>query len=122
MYLYFIGKMEFITFPHRYLSRPPETFLKQHNIFSHIFKFKTPQLSYVTLFFINNQNFKQSPRKSIICLTISKEFSGVNKRRKLSNPLREQAKTLFLHRKLKRNAHFWTCQFKSVPNICYVSL
>ena len=36
------------------------------------------------LFYINNQKFKQSPRKS---LTISKQFAGVNKRRKLNNPL-----------------------------------
>ena len=28
--------------------------------------------------------------------------------------LREQAKTLFLHRKPKKNAHFWTSQFQSV--------
>ena len=34
-------------------------------------------------------------------------------RQKLNNLLREQGKTLFLHRKPKRNAHFWTCQFKS---------
>ena len=46
-------------------------------------------------FLINNEKFKQSPRK-------------------LNNPLREQAKTLFLH---ERNAHFWTCQFKSVHYI-----
>ena len=30
----------------------------------------------------------------------------MNKRRKLNNPLQEQAKTLFLHRKPKRNAQF----------------
>ena len=64
----------------------------------------------ITLFFINNQKFKQSPRKSLICQTISKQFAGANKRRKLNNPLREQAKILFLHREPKRNAHFWTCQ------------
>ena len=28
-----------------------------------------------------------------------KQFAGANKRRKLNNPLREQAKTLFLYRK-----------------------
>ena len=66
------------------------------------------------LFFINNQKFKQSPRKSLICETISKQFAGANKRPKLNNPLQEQAKTLFLHRKPIRNAHFWTCHFKSV--------
>ena len=64
----------------------------------------------LTIFFlINNQKFKQSPRKSLICLKICKQFAGENKRRKLNNPLRVQAKTLFLHRKSKRNAHFWTC-------------
>ena len=68
----------------------------------------------ITLFFINNQKFKQSPRKSPICQTISKQSAGANKRRKLNNPLREQAKILFLHREPKRNAHFWTCQFKYV--------
>ena len=67
----------------------------------------------IHLFFINNQKFKQSPRKSLICETISKQFAGANKRRKLNNALREQAKTLFLHKKHKRNAHFWTGQFKS---------
>ena len=68
-------------------------------------------------FFINNKKFKQSPRKSLICYTISKQFAAANKRRKLNSPLREQAKTFFLHRKPKRNAHFWTCQFKSVRYI-----
>ena len=63
------------------------------------------------LLFINNQKFKQSPQKSIICLTISKQFA------KLNNPPREQAKTVFLHRKPKRNAHFWTFQFKTVHYI-----
>ena len=58
-------------------------------------------------FFIDNQMFKQSPRK----------FGGANKKRKLNNTLRKQAKTLFLHRKPKRNAHFLTCQFKSVHYI-----
>ena len=52
-----------------------------------------------TPFFINNQKFTQSLRKSIICQTISKQFAGANKRRKLNNPLREQAKTLFLQMK-----------------------
>ena len=66
------------------------------------------------LFFINTQKFKQSPRKYLICQTISKQFAGANTRRKLNNPLQEQAKTLFLHRKPKRNAHFWTYQFRSV--------
>ena len=70
-----------------------------------------------TFFYINNQKFKQSHRKSLICYTISKQFARANKRRKLNNPLREQAKTLFLHRKPERNAHFWTCQFKSVHYI-----
>ena len=65
-------------------------------------------------FFINNQIFKQSPRKSLIFKTISEQFAGANKRGKLNNPLRKQTKTLFLHRKPKRNGHFWTCQFKSV--------
>ena len=73
--------------------------------------------TFYTLFLVNNQRFKQSPRKSLICQTISKQFGGANKRRKLNNPLQEQAKTLFLHRKSKRNAHFWTCQFKSVHYI-----
>ena len=35
---------------------------------------------------------------------MSKQFAGASKRRKLNNPLRVQAKTLFLHRKPKRNA------------------
>ena len=61
-------------------------------------------------FFINNQKFKQSPQN----LKFFKQFAGVNKSRKLNNPLQEQAKTFFLHRKPKRNAHFWTCQFRSV--------
>ena len=42
-----------------------------------------------TPLFINNQKFKQSTRKSLICLTISKQFSGANKKRKSNNPLRE---------------------------------
>ena len=58
------------------------------------------------IFFKNNQKLKQSPQKSIICYTISKQFAGANKRRKLNNPQRQQAKTVFLHRKPKRNAHF----------------
>ena len=33
-----------------------------------------------TFFFINNQKFKQSPQKSLICQTISKQFAGANKR------------------------------------------
>ena len=69
---------------------------------------------YVHLFCINNKKFKQLPRKSLICETISKQIAGVNKSQKLNNPLGEQAKTLFLHRKPQRNNHFWTCQFKSV--------
>ena len=52
--------------------------------------------------------------KSLICKTISKQFAGANKRRKLNNLLRKQAKTLFLLMKPKRNAPFWTCQLKSV--------
>ena len=48
---------------------------------------------------------------------MSNQFGGANKRRKLNNPLRVQAKALFLHMKPKRNAHFWTCQFKSVHYI-----
>ena len=72
---------------------------------------------FYTFFFINNQTFKQSPRKSLVCYTISEQFSRANKRRKLNNPLREQPKTPLLHRKAKRNAHFWTCQFKNVHYI-----
>ena len=53
---------------------------------------------------------------------MAKQFAGANKRQKLNNPLREQAKTLFLHRKPKRNAHFWTCQFKSVHYLLSVAL
>ena len=71
----------------------------------------------IRLFYINNQKFKQSPRSSLICETISKQLVGANKMRKLNISLREQAKTLFLHRKPKRNAHSWTCQFKSVHYI-----
>ena len=56
----------------------------------------------ITPFFLNNQKFKQPLRKSLI----SKQLAGANKRRKLNNPLRELAKTLFLQRKPKRNAHF----------------
>ena len=40
-----------------------------------------------SFFFINNQKFKQSPRKPIICYTISKQFAGENKRRKINNRL-----------------------------------
>ena len=71
-------------------------------------------LSTDTSLFINNQKFKQSPGKSLICQTISKKIAGANKRRKLNHPLREEAKTFFLHSKPKINTHFWTCQFKSV--------
>ena len=38
-------------------------------------------------------------------------------RQKLNNPLREQAKTAFLHRKPMRSAHFWTFQFNIVHYI-----
>ena len=55
-----------------------------------------------TPFFINNQKFKKPPRKFLICYIISKQFAEANKRRKLNNPLGEQAKILFLHRKPKR--------------------
>ena len=72
--------------------------------------------------YVSNQKFKQSVRKSLIYQTISEQFAGANKRPKLNYPLREQAKTLFLHGKPKRNAHFWTCQFKSVHYILEVSL
>ena len=41
----------------------------------------------IHLFYINNQKFKQSSRKSIICKTISKQFAGENEKRKLNNPL-----------------------------------
>ena len=68
-------------------------------------------------FFKNNQKFKQSPQKSLTCQTISKQFAGADKRRKLNNPLREQRNSLFLQGKPKRNTHFWTCQFKSAPYI-----
>ena len=56
---------------------------------------------------------------------MSEQFAGASKRRKLNNPLRVQAKTLFLHRKPKRNAHFdlsvQTCALHtlSVPEINY---
>ena len=56
---------------------------------------------------------------------MSKQFAGASKRRKLNNPLRVQAKTLFLHRKPKRNVHFdlsvQTCALHtlSVPEINY---
>ena len=70
-----------------------------------------------TFFFRNNHKLKLSPRKSLICETISKQFARANKRWKLDNPLWEQAKTLLLHRKPKRNAHFWTCQFRGVHYI-----
>ena len=60
----------------------------------------------VHLFFINNQKFKQSSRKSLIFKTISEQFAAASKRRKLNNSQREQAKTLFLHREPKRNAQF----------------
>ena len=86
------------------------------NFFRNMFDWKAIKIGY-TFFFINNQKFKQSPRKSLICETISKQFAGANKRPKLNNPLQEQAKPLFLHRKPKRNAHFWTCHFKSVHYI-----
>ena len=47
----------------------------------------------IQVFLINNQKCKQSPRKSLICETISKKFAGATKRRKLNNPQREQYKT-----------------------------
>ena len=47
-------------------------------------KYKVIENFKIYTFFINNQKFRQSPRKS-----------------------------LFLHKKTERNAHFWTCQFKS---------
>ena len=52
---------------------------------------------------------------------MSKQFAGANKRQKLNNPLRVEAKTLFLHRKPKGNAHFQTCALHtlSVPEINY---
>ena len=59
---------------------------------------------------------------------MSKQFARANKRRKLNNPLRVQAKTLFLHRKPKRNAHFdlsvQTCALHtlSVPEINYANV
>ena len=68
------------------------------------------------------KKLKQSPRKSLICETISKQFARANKRQKLSYPLGEQAETFFLHRKPKTNAHFWTYQFKSTHYILQVSL
>ena len=73
------------------------------------------------LFFINSEKFKQSPPKSLICYTISKQSVRENKGQRLNNPLQVQAKTLFLHRKPKKNAQFWTCQFKSVHYILCVS-
>ena len=75
--------------------------------------FCTMKLVGITFFYINYQKFKQSPQKSLICLTICKQFAGAKKRQKLNNLPGEQAKTLFLHRKPKRNAHFWACQIKS---------
>ena len=69
--------------------------------------------------YINNQKFKRSYRRSLICWTISNQFTGTSKSRKLNNPLWEQTKTSFLHRKPKRNAHFWTCQFKLVVIHCH---
>ena len=45
------------------------------------------------LVFINNQKFKQTSQKSLFFKTISKQFAGANKRRKLNNPLQKQAKT-----------------------------
>ena len=53
----------------------------------------------------------------MICLTISKQFAGANKKRKLNNPLGEQAETLFCIGNLRENAHFWTYQFKSAHYI-----
>ena len=41
--------------------------------------------TFYTLFLVNNQRFEQSPRKSLICQTISKQFAGANKRRKWSH-------------------------------------
>ena len=91
-----------------------------------IWRIRWPQIKQytITTFFIHisSQKFKQSARKSLICQTISKQFAGANKKPKLNNPLREQAKTFFLHGKSKRNAHFWTCQFKNVHYILEVSL
>ena len=72
--------------------------------------FPETELSSSTPFFLINN--KKSPQKSLICLTISKQFVGADKRRKTNSPLREQAKSFFLQRKPKRNAHLWTCQFK----------
>ena len=44
-------------------------------------------------------------KKYLICYIISKQFAGANKRRKLNNPLRVQAKETFLHRRPKREMH-----------------
>ena len=60
-------------------------------------------------FFVKNQKFNRAENLQFV-----KQFAAANKRRKLNNPLQELAKTLFQHRKPKRNAHFWTCQFRSV--------
>ena len=70
-----------------------------------------------TPFFIKNQKFKRSPRKSLIFKQFLNDLPETSKRRTLKNPLLEQAKTLFLLRKPKINSHFWTCQFKSVHYI-----
>ena len=64
-------------------------------------------------FFINNQKFEQSPQKSLFVQQFLNNLRA-NKRRKLNSPLREQTKTFSRYRKPKRNAQFWTCQFKSV--------
>ena len=51
---------------------------------------------------MNNQKFKQSPRK------LNEQETKIKQ---------TTARTGLLHRKPKRNAHFWTCQFKSVHYI-----
>ena len=62
----------------------------------------TIKISIHLFFYKQSQKFKQSHQKFLICLTISKQFAGASKRRKLNNPLREQSKTLFLLRKPKK--------------------
>ena len=43
-------------------------------------KITANKTKHLHLSFINNQKFKQMPRKSLICYTISKQFAGANKR------------------------------------------
>ena len=62
---------------------------------------------YLHPFFINNQKLKQCPKNL--------QFSGANKRRKLNNALRAQAKTLFYIGNLREMLTFGLAS----SNVCF---